>query len=307
MTPLVTVCVSDAVAPLAEHLEGSGLAGAGHSGETRTDRPLTPAGALRLIGSKRSPRVSGWSPSSPPTSVLSSSRRRAPAATSGDRSQGASSMTVRRTSVAAVLFQVAFIMTIFVVHPRWVLGGRAGCVSPRRSPLVERVASAVLVTGCSTQLGAQMVAACRGRFGRTPTWLAVGGGALGIGATALAVTGQSAMGAAWSTTVSTASTAPLVTHGVFASMRNPIYTSIIAAAIGAAMMSPTRAASPSIAMIIAGLELQVRAVEEPVLEDVHGERYRTYCERTGRFVPRLTHNPRRPARRAHVGGINASG
>jgi protein-S-isoprenylcysteine O-methyltransferase Ste14 len=31
----------------------------------------------------------------------------------------------------------------------------------------------------------------------------------------------------------------------------------------------------------------VRLVEEPYLERVHGEAYRAYAERTGRFVPRI--------------------
>lgn len=198
-------------------------------------------------------------------------------------------MTARRSSVAAVLFQVCYIVTVFVVHPRRALGGRAGWVSPRRSPPVERVASAVLVTGCTTQLGAQLVTAVRGRLGRSQSILAGAGGALGLGAAALAVASQRAMGEAWSTTVSTTSATPLITHGVFASVRNPIYTSFIAAAIAAAMISPTRAALPSVGLVIAGLELQVRVVEEPVLEQVHGDSYRAYRQRTGRFVPRLTH------------------
>lgn len=198
-------------------------------------------------------------------------------------------MTGRRSSVAALLFQVCYIVTVFVVHPRRALGGRAGWVSPRRSPPVERVASAILAIGCAMQLAAQLVTAVRGRP-NGPQSIATGaGGALGLGAAALAVASQRAMGEAWSTSVSTTSATSLITHGVFASLRNPIYTSFIVATIGAAMMSPTPAALPSVGLVIAGLELQVRGVEEPVLEQVHGDRYRAYRQRTGRFVPRRSH------------------
>ena len=33
--------------------------------------------------------------------------------------------------------------------------------------------------------------------------------------------------------------------------------------------------------------MQVRFVEEPYLERVHGDDYRRYTERTGRFIPGL--------------------
>ena len=34
-----------------------------------------------------------------------------------------------------------------------------------------------------------------------------------------------------------------------------------------------------------GVELQVRAVEEPYLVRTHGDDYRLYCEAVGRFIP----------------------
>jgi protein-S-isoprenylcysteine O-methyltransferase Ste14 len=36
---------------------------------------------------------------------------------------------------------------------------------------------------------------------------------------------------------------------------------------------------------VATYQIQVRLVEEPYLERIHGEAYRTYTERTGRVVP----------------------
>ena len=40
-------------------------------------------------------------------------------------------------------------------------------------------------------------------------------------------------------------------------------------------------------VLIIGLELHVRLVEEPYLLRVHGDAYRRYAARTGRFLPRV--------------------
>jgi protein-S-isoprenylcysteine O-methyltransferase Ste14 len=42
---------------------------------------------------------------------------------------------------------------------------------------------------------------------------------------------------------------------------------------------------------VIGLQIQVRLVEEPYLLRVHGDAYRRYAERTGRFVPWLGRFP----------------
>ena len=41
------------------------------------------------------------------------------------------------------------------------------------------------------------------------------------------------------------------------------------------------------ALLVTALEIQVRVVEEPYLARTHGDAYRSYAERTGRFVPGL--------------------
>jgi protein-S-isoprenylcysteine O-methyltransferase Ste14 len=54
---------------------------------------------------------------------------------------------------------------------------------------------------------------------------------------------------------------------------------------GIALMVPTWLAIAAVATVAAGLELQVRFVEEPNLVRAHGEEYRDYASRVGRFVP----------------------
>jgi protein-S-isoprenylcysteine O-methyltransferase Ste14 len=48
---------------------------------------------------------------------------------------------------------------------------------------------------------------------------------------------------------------------------------------------PNVVAAATLAALVAGLETQVRLVEEPYLARVHGDRYRRYAAATGRFVP----------------------
>ena len=108
--------------------------------------------------------------------------------------------------------------------------------------------------------------------------------AVGIAGTFLA---QMAMGASWRIGVDPAERTELVTGGVFALCRNPIYTFMVISWLGFALLVPTWVALAAGVLLVAGLEIQVRLVEEPHLLRSHGEPYRTYARRVGRFVPGL--------------------
>ena len=68
-------------------------------------------------------------------------------------------------------------------------------------------------------------------------------------------------------------------------MRNPIFTAMVAAQAGVALMVPTWVSGLALAALVAAVQLQVRAVEEPYLRGVHGADYDAYAARAGRFVP----------------------
>jgi protein-S-isoprenylcysteine O-methyltransferase Ste14 len=104
----------------------------------------------------------------------------------------------------------------------------------------------------------------------------------------LAVFGaQLGMGASWRIGVSDDQHTALVTTGWFSIVRNPIYVAMIVGWTGFALMVPTWLAFAAVVVIAAGLELQVRAVEEPYLVRTHGDSYRAYASRVGRFLPRI--------------------
>jgi protein-S-isoprenylcysteine O-methyltransferase Ste14 len=96
---------------------------------------------------------------------------------------------------------------------------------------------------------------------------------------------QLGMGASWRIGVSDDQDTALVTMGWFSIVRNPIYTAMIVGWTGFALIVPTWLAFAAVLVIAVGLELQVRAVEEPYLVRTHGDEYRAYASRVGRFVP----------------------
>jgi protein-S-isoprenylcysteine O-methyltransferase Ste14 len=108
--------------------------------------------------------------------------------------------------------------------------------------------------------------------------------AVGIAGTFLA---QMAMGASWRIGVDASERTELVTGGVFALCRNPIYTFMVIAWMGFALLVPTLVSLASIPVGIVAFEIQVRLVEEPHLIRTHGEPYLAWASRVGRFLPGL--------------------
>jgi protein-S-isoprenylcysteine O-methyltransferase Ste14 len=99
---------------------------------------------------------------------------------------------------------------------------------------------------------------------------------------------QSAMGPSWRIGVDESEETELVVDlGPFRIVRNPIFTFMTLAAAGLAIVLPTWMSLVSVVGLVIAIELQVRWVEEPYLVRTHGDAYRRYCEKVGRFVPRL--------------------
>lgn len=96
---------------------------------------------------------------------------------------------------------------------------------------------------------------------------------------------QLGMGASWRIGVSDDQDTALVTRGWFLIVRNPIYTAMIVAWIGFALLVPTWLSIAALVVLVVGLEVQVRRVEEPYLALVHGDAYGDWAARAGRFVP----------------------
>ncbi len=121
----------------------------------------------------------------------------------------------------------------------------------------------------------------------TQPWIQLTGIALAIAGIAATVYAQVDMGDSWRIGVDSAETTTLVRQGVFAMVRNPIFTAMLVFGLGIALVTPNVVAIVGFVLLVATIEGQVRVVEEPYLSTKHGETYRDYAASVGRFVPRV--------------------
>lgn len=106
--------------------------------------------------------------------------------------------------------------------------------------------------------------------------------ALGLAGTLWA---QRAMGVSWRIGVDPSERTELVTEGPFRWVRNPIFTAMLLCTLGLVLLVPSTLAVAALLVLALAVELQVRLVEEPYLVRTHGETYRSWAARVGRFVP----------------------
>jgi protein-S-isoprenylcysteine O-methyltransferase Ste14 len=118
-------------------------------------------------------------------------------------------------------------------------------------------------------------------------WVQVLGIAVAVAGIVGTVYAQTDMGESWRIGVDPAETTMLVRTGVFGWVRNPIFSAMIVFGLGFALITPNAVALVGFVLLMATIEAQVRAVEEPYLLATHGQEYRDYARAVGRFVPRL--------------------
>ena len=124
----------------------------------------------------------------------------------------------------------------------------------------------------------------------TPALLNASSLAVGIALIVLGYTGTlwcySIMGNAWRIGIDQKEKASLVTEGPFRIVRHPIYLFQIVILLGVFLLLPT--ALSLLILIVHFVCVSVKALdEESYLLRVHGEQYRNYLSRTGKFFPRL--------------------
>ena len=110
---------------------------------------------------------------------------------------------------------------------------------------------------------------------------------LGVAATGVALTllAQTSMGDSWRVGVDEAETTTLRTTGVFAIVRNPIFSATAVTTIGLTIAIPNMVSLAGTVMLIAAIQGQVRRVEEPYLSRTHATAYAAYAQSVGRFIP----------------------
>ena len=92
------------------------------------------------------------------------------------------------------------------------------------------------------------------------------------------------MGESWRMGIDTEGAGALATRGLYARVRHPIYSGMLLATIGlAATVADVIAVAVAVGCWVA-LPIQAR-LEEQFLLSRHGDEYRAYMQRTGRFWP----------------------
>jgi protein-S-isoprenylcysteine O-methyltransferase Ste14 len=114
-------------------------------------------------------------------------------------------------------------------------------------------------------------------------WIAAVGAVLCLAAT---VACWRRMGRSWRMAVTSHERTELVTTGMYAYLRHPIYAFSIALMACTAVIVATPPMLVVAAIHVVLMVLKARN-EERYLLGVHGDVYRNYCRRTGRFLPRL--------------------
>lgn len=179
---------------------------------------------------------------------------------------------------------------------QWRRTGSTGFIRPRRgAPLAERVGSTGFVVALLLLVAAPIAdfAGLRRIAALDTGWAAVAGLVLASIGIALTMVSQLAMGDSWRIGVDPTDRAPLVTRGVFARVRNPIFTAMLVASIGLVLLVPNVISIAALAVLAAALEVQVRLVEEPYLTAIHNGDYERYRATAGRFVPGVGAGPAR--------------
>ncbi|MBX7195742.1 MAG: isoprenylcysteine carboxylmethyltransferase family protein [Sandaracinaceae bacterium] len=179
---------------------------------------------------------------------------------------------------------LAYVVVTFVARTLVQLRttGRSGVVIRTEASWVERAAGVVFVLAFALGAVGPFVGSPLGRGSTSLLGLALV--ALGTFATFAA---QLVMAGSWRVGVDPSERTELVTRGPFRLVRNPIFTFMMIASLGIALVCPTPLALTAPALLALAVQVQVRLVEEPYLQRTHGQRYRAYARVTGRFVPWL--------------------
>ena len=114
------------------------------------------------------------------------------------------------------------------------------------------------------------------------------GTAIMVGALGLFWRSHVDLGLNWSVALEMRKQHELVRHGVYRSIRHPMYASIWLFGLAQALLLDNWLAGPSALITFAPLYLYRTPREEQMMRERFGQDYQEYIGRTGRMVPRLT-------------------
>ncbi len=127
-------------------------------------------------------------------------------------------------------------------------------------------------------------------LGAVPLLLGPGFAWAGIGlvlaGVVVVVVGQRAMGRAWRVGIPTGDKPKLVTEGIFAWSRNPVFLGMMLAAVGVTLAIPHALSLAALTGTYMALSIQIR-LEEAYLESWLGDAFGAYARAVGRWFGRV--------------------
>jgi protein-S-isoprenylcysteine O-methyltransferase Ste14 len=191
--------------------------------------------------------------------------------------------------VALPMLLAAFVATLLVwpvIRLRRATGAQA--ITLHRSDAPGQRVGALAFLAISLGMLALALAYAAGGPAAVGAWPAspalVGLGiALGVAGLLVVARAQAQMGASFRIGIDAQRT-PLVESGLFRVVRNPIFSGLLVMLAGVALIVPC-AWSLALWLAAAGAIAWHTRLEERHLLALHGDAYRRYAQRTGRFVP----------------------
>lgn len=118
-----------------------------------------------------------------------------------------------------------------------------------------------------------------------PAWVSgLGWAAYGL-SLLLVVAAQATMGESWRIGIDDRRTA-LVARGIYRWVRHPIYAGMMGLVLALLLLAPSPWTLLALPLVAFPIGVQAR-LEEMHLEGLHGEAWRIYAARSGRFLPRF--------------------
>jgi protein-S-isoprenylcysteine O-methyltransferase Ste14 len=121
----------------------------------------------------------------------------------------------------------------------------------------------------------------------TPAPVSWSGGVVMVAAVWLFWRSHADLGRQWSVTLELRDQHQLITHGVYARVRHPMYAAIWLFSLAQALLLANWLAGWSAIVAFGTLYFARVGNEERMLADHFGDAWRAYCSRTGRLVPRF--------------------
>lgn len=182
-----------------------------------------------------------------------------------------------------------------VVAFYWVLAARNAPKARTVEGLGPRLASSgILLLSVDLLFGPSSPTGPLGaRFVPSSMWLGTTGTMITAAGLTLAIWARRQLGSNWSAAIIIKVDHQLIRTGPYALIRHPIYSGILVAMLGTALVIGSYRGLVAVALLLGGLLWKARR-EERILGREFGEAFERYRERTGIWLPRIQSSIRRP-------------